>query len=60
MGDTRANVAWQENEDLEEQMSKSRSRKTKKTTHFGLPIGAPAIRGPIKDSYLSFLPTRVH
>ena len=22
--------------------------------------GAPAIRGPIRDSYLSFLPTRVH
>ena len=33
---------------------------TKVRTLCARAYGAPAIRGPIKDSYLSFLPTRVH
>ena len=33
---------------------------TKVRTLCARAYGAPAIRGPISDSYLSFLPTRVH
>ena len=33
---------------------------TKVRTLCARAYGAPAIRGPIKDSYLSFFPTRVH
>ena len=33
---------------------------TKVRTLCARAYGAPAIRGPIRDSYLSFLPTRIH